>query len=218
MVVGWQWGGTAMARGWHCDGTAMALRWRCDGTAMYIVLRYSNAPAPEDIYIKGEVSDTSSTVFGKFRSTSDRDAVKKVMAASLEFDGQKVWATIDQPLERRLLQAVLFATKRLLTDRRFSQKSLWVELDKATLFLKGELMMCVASSPSQVDIDFVEGCNEYLHTDNDEFATILSDARGKRSRKVSQTGKRNGKKTNPRKHPNRDNTRHALGFTVLRQR
>ena len=84
-------------------------------TWVSMVLNKVDAPAPRDVYVKGEFAQFKGIAFAKFQNAEDMKlAVDKVRKAGMTYGDTKVWATEDRPMQDRVLQGVLFSCKAML--------------------------------------------------------------------------------------------------------
>ena len=166
-----------------------------------MVLKSAGAQRPGDTYIKGAMSNYNGLVFGKYTTTTDRDAaVKKVQEKGLVYGGQSAWAKVDQPPEVRTVEGVLFAAKNMLLEWGWDKTSLWVDKEEQRLKCGDDLVSAVCVADGQIHPTYGEGWNDYIfskeHPDNTLWKDTLKAAAEKLSRKATSTkGKGKGKST-----------------------
>ena len=100
-------------------------------------------PGFTETYCKG---DWKGLLFAKFPTKTERDtAVTKLRQARVEqAEGQTVWAKADKPLEKRVAATFLFGLKKTLVEKwGYSKTIVWVDEEKLTLKVRGELVVTV---------------------------------------------------------------------------
>ena len=94
-------------------------------TWVYEKLWCAYGPKPVNVYVKGEFSGI---LFVQFCSREDREgAVQILKNTGCQEEGTKVWAKRDQKLEVRIINSLVWGTKKLLGQ------SIWADPDTGTV-------------------------------------------------------------------------------------
>ena len=111
---------------------------------------------------------------------TERDAVvSKVQSSRLQYDGEKVWSKVDQPLDARICQRVLFAAKNMLMGWGFDRKSLWVDKETQMLKCGEEMVLQTSVHDGAVVVEYGSDWESYIIKDNEEWNTVLVNAKEK---------------------------------------
>ena len=156
------------------------------------VLSTAGAKRPSDTYIKGEMANYNGLVFGKYATSTDMDtAVKKVQEMGLKYAGQSMWAKIDQPVQVRVPEGVLFAAKKMLVEWGWGKKSIWVDKDEQCVTCGGNHVMSVSVVDRKVRVVYDDGWEDYTfskdHPNNVFWKDTLNKANEKMSRQAAPT-------------------------------
>jgi hypothetical protein len=99
----------------------------------------TGVPKPVEFFIKsGEFGEVA---FAKCTSISHRDNLIASVRSAPTNTTPKPWAKLDQPIDIRTAEGVLFAFKRLLADWGYSKRCVWVDKDKCVLSVAGTEVM-----------------------------------------------------------------------------
>ena len=163
------------------------------------VLKKAGAAAPSDTYVKcRDMKDFNGVMFGKYHGHNERDAaIKKVKESDQDYDGQKIWAKIERPIEIRTAQGILFAAKTMLSseDWGFDKRSLWVDTDENVLKCgDDDLIMKTSIENHKLVIDYGGTWKDFIETDNEQWAKTVKEAEEKIAKKpMKGAGKGCGK-------------------------
>ena len=83
----------------------------------------ASVPKPVRTFLKSEVF--GGVIFAKCASGSQRDALIEIIRNTPQGANPKPWANIDQPINVRTAESVLFAFKFMLVDWGFGKQSVW---------------------------------------------------------------------------------------------
>ena len=154
------------------------------------VLRKAGAAAPSDTYVKcRDMKDFNGVMFGKYHGHTERDAaIKKMKESDQDYDGQKIWAKIEKPIEIRIAQGILFAAKSMLSseDWGFDKRSLWVDTDENVLKCGEDVVMKTGTENRKLLIEYGGAWKEFIETDNEQWANTVKEAEAKVARKPTK--------------------------------
>ena len=132
------------------------------------------------MYAKGQFVDI---LFAQFPTEADRDrAIQKIRDSGHEWNGTRMWAKIDRPLEERLPESFAFSVKKVLVEWGWSRSALYVDRDSAVLYLGTDKVLSSRVSGDKFEVDFGDGWKEYLQ------APELDDAFTKAQEKLTKKG------------------------------
>jgi len=134
-------------------------------------------------------------IFAKCTSTSHRDILIESIRNAPQSADSKPWANIDQPINVRTAESVLFAFKRMLVDWGskwgFNKNCVWVDRETRTLFAEGKEVMKTHVEDLVLKIRWCDGKWEgwsELQTAT-EFTALKSSAQEKLDRVKELKGK-----------------------------
>ena len=107
----------------------------------------------------------------------------------------KVWASIDKPVEIQAPLSLLHKAKDLLATSYIPKSSLWVDADNQTLTCDGELAFSARTADLKVKTDFGEGWEDYVTSD--AWSSIVKEADDKLSWKRGKGAGKSGKGKRP---------------------
>ena len=133
------------------------------------------------------MDDFNGVVFAKYPSQAERDsAIRKIQAAAMDFDGQKIWSKPEQPLKTRAAIGLLFAAKRMLVDWQFDKWSLWVDTDQLNLSCGDDMIFKIELQEHDLTIGYSPDWQTYLETDNAKWTEVVEAARTKVKKQQAQ--------------------------------
>ena len=175
---------------------------------MSTVFWTAGAKEPTETYIKGTMENFNGIAFAKYPTKDERDsAISKIQAATLDFDGQKVWAKPEQPLKTRTATSLLFAAKRMLVDWQFDKRSLWVDTENLCLTCGEEEDMIFKIELEERDLTIVYGFEwqTYMESDNETWTQAVEAARTNIKKQQLRKGVGKGKAKGKGKQNDRAN-------------
>ena len=117
----------------------------------------SGIPQPVELFFKGDKFE--GVMFAKCSSSPHRDLVISTVRNTPNAAAPKPWAKIDEPLDTRTAEAVLFGFKRLLVEWGYSKKSVWVDCESLTLKVAGA-ELCIERGLVQWGVGTVGGTQD----------------------------------------------------------
>ena len=115
----------------------------------------TGVPKPLEFFCKSETF--GGVTFAKCTSISHRDNLIASVRSAPTNTTQKPWAKVDQPVNIRTAEGVLFAFKRLLADWGFSKRCVWVDREKCVLSVAGTEVMRTSVENYVLKIQWCDG-------------------------------------------------------------
>ena len=104
-----------------------------------------------------------------------------------------IWAKQDMPIEKRVLQGVLFACKTLMASPEwgYSKTSIWVDLEKSTILLGSDTVVEMSILDRKLNVKTGSGYEAFVQDPG--WQQILKDAQTKLSMVPTKGAGKNGK-------------------------
>ena len=166
---------------------------------LHMVLEQADAPQVADTYVKGNMANFNGLIFGRFRSTTDRNAaIKKVRQKALAYNGQNIWAKPEQPLETRVLENILFGAKNMLLDWGWHRQSVWVDNELSSVLCGDDPVLSAVVLNGEHKLTYEPGWEDYIfnkdHPDNTLWKECIKTNSDKLSSKSAVGGGKGGEK------------------------
>ena len=120
-------------------------------------------PTQQDMHCKGEFKGI---LFTKFTNTVDRDEALRLLRDAFKTSGY--WVKPDKPIETRVLQAVIFGTKRNLSVY-YDKKEIWGDIreqkGEGELWLSGDLLFTASVGAGVLTMEYADGVEGWLLDD-----------------------------------------------------
>jgi hypothetical protein len=127
-------------------------------------------PKPLDTFCKSD--EFGGIVFAKCQSVAHRDALIAGIRGTPTMGGKTVWAKVDQPIDARTVDGILFGFKRMLVDWGYNKRAVWVNTDSKALSVAGKEIVKVSVQDRQLVLQWCD--SEWQQWEELQTATELT--------------------------------------------